>query len=67
MSSYDPQRTNAGLMGLAIGALISGATARPDNRVAHRDMTRLNDRQLDDLGFTRADVDTFAPAWRGRG
>lgn len=58
----DPGTRSAGLSDLfaRLGAGIRRLAARHARRAVFRDMARLDDRMLDDIGFTRAEVETAA-------
>lgn len=58
----DTGARSAGLSDLfaRFGAGIRHLAARRARRAVFRDMARLDDRMLDDIGFTRAEVETAA-------
>ncbi|MEZ5771883.1 MAG: DUF1127 domain-containing protein [Defluviimonas denitrificans] len=47
-------------MGGFFGTMVSAFAAWNDARVTRNALSRLTDRELDDIGLTRADIDTIA-------
>ncbi|MCR9127579.1 MAG: DUF1127 domain-containing protein [Rhodobacteraceae bacterium] len=66
MAAFDTSRTHYGTQGFAgrIGALLSsviGAVAAwNDARVTRNALSRLTDRELEDIGMIRGDIDVVA-------
>ncbi len=59
MSVYEMNRSTNHFGGFA-GALVSTFAAWNDARVTRNALSRLSDRELDDIGLTRGDIDTIA-------
>ena len=60
MSVYTTNRTAHHHMGGFFGTMVSAFSAWNDARVTRNALSRLTDRELDDIGLTRADIDTIA-------
>lgn len=60
MSVYATNRTANVRFGGFFGTLVSAFGAWNDARVTRNALSRLTDRELDDIGLTRADIDTIA-------
>ncbi|MFV0514472.1 MAG: DUF1127 domain-containing protein [Jhaorihella sp.] len=66
MAAFDTTRTAHGALGIAgrIGATlasVSGAcTAWNDARMTRKALSSLSDRELDDIGLVRGDIDAVA-------
>ncbi len=50
----------AGFQGLSLGALIATLKTWNDERITRRELNALSDRELSDIGLSRADIDTVA-------
>jgi uncharacterized protein YjiS (DUF1127 family) len=59
MSVFSTNRTETVRFGGLFGALVSAFTAWNDARVTRNALSRLSDRELDDIGLTRADIDSI--------
>lgn len=59
MATYDLNRTNAGghFFGGRLSALISAIVEWNDNRVTRKALSALSDRELDDIGLVRGDIE----------
>ena len=60
MSVYTTNRTAQHHMGGFFGTMVSAFSAWNDARVTRNALSRLTDRELDDIGLTRADIDSIA-------
>ena len=61
MSAIDTNRAHGGTRSLGIGSkLIAAFTAWNDARVTRNALARLTDRELDDIGLTRGDIERVA-------
>lgn len=51
----------AGVFGGAfrVGGLIAAISAWNDRRITRRELAKLSDRELEDIGLSRAEIDTF--------
>ena len=58
MSVYEAHRHNAHFGGL-FGTLVSAFAAWNDTRVTRNALSRLSDRELDDIGLSRGDIDSI--------
>ncbi len=45
--------------GFSFGGLFAAIAAWNDRRVTRRELSRLSDRELEDIGLCRADIDTI--------
>ncbi len=45
--------------GFSFGSLFAGIAAWNDRRVTRRELSKLSDRELEDIGLCRADIDTI--------
>jgi uncharacterized protein YjiS (DUF1127 family) len=59
MSVYETHRTTSPFSGL-FGSLVSAFAAWNDARVTRNALSRLSDRELDDIGLSRGDIDSIA-------
>ena len=59
MSVYEINRSTSHFTGF-FGTLVSAFAAWNDTRVTRNALSRLSDRELDDIGLTRGDIDTIA-------
>jgi uncharacterized protein YjiS (DUF1127 family) len=59
MSVYETHRTASPFSGL-FGTLVSTFAAWNDARVTRNALSRLSDRELDDIGLSRGDIDSIA-------
>ncbi len=64
MATYDHTRDRAGAgafagFGAAISALIADLAAWNDARITRKALARLSDRELDDIGLSRGDIDAI--------
>ena len=63
MAAFDTTRTTYGAPGLvgriagAVNALIASIVAWNDARVTRNALARLSDRELEDIGLVRGDID----------
>ncbi|MCB2116661.1 MAG: DUF1127 domain-containing protein [Rhodobacteraceae bacterium] len=58
MSVYETHRTAPHFGGL-FGTLVSTLAAWNDARVTRNALSRLSDRELDDIGLSRGDIDSI--------
>ncbi|MCB1363917.1 MAG: DUF1127 domain-containing protein [Rhodobacteraceae bacterium] len=71
MAAFDTTRTTHGSLGLAgrIGATLAAVTgacsAWNDARMTRKALSSLSDRELDDIGLLRGDIDAVAHGKRG--
>jgi len=61
MSVYSTNRNDTPRFGGVFGTLVSAMVAWNDTRATRNALSRLTDRELDDIGLTRADIDTVTP------
>ncbi|WP_347311115.1 DUF1127 domain-containing protein [Defluviimonas sp. SAOS-178_SWC] len=59
MSVYELNRPASHVTGF-FGTLVVAFAAWNDARVTRNALSRLTDRELDDIGLSRADIDTIA-------
>ena len=59
MSVYEAHRP-AGQIGGLFGVLVSTVVAWNDARVTRNSLSRLSDRELDDIGLSRGDIDSIS-------
>ena len=59
MSVYETHRNTGHFSGL-FGTLVSSVVAWNDARVTRNALSRLSDRELDDIGLTRGDIDSIS-------
>lgn len=59
MSVYETSHRAPHFTGL-FGALVSSVVAWNDARVTRSALSRLSDRELDDIGLSRGDIDSIA-------
>ena len=59
MSAYEIHRNTSHVSGL-FGTLFASVAAWNDARVTRNALSRLSDRELDDIGLSRADIDPIA-------
>lgn len=68
MASFDTTRTSYGAIGITarIGSVVSSLlgtfAAWNDTRVTRNALSQLSDRELDDIGLVRGDIDMVAHA-----
>ncbi|MDH5529171.1 MAG: DUF1127 domain-containing protein [Paracoccaceae bacterium] len=61
MSTYDLNRpANAGSLPGVFGLFVSTFSAWNDARTTRTALSKLSDRELDDIGLCRGDIDTIA-------
>lgn len=66
MATFDTTRTTYGSATVAsrfskfIGAIVSAAVAWNDARVTRKALSSLSDRELEDIGLIRGDIDSVA-------
>lgn len=60
MSVYSTNRTLNARSGGFFGSMVAAFAAWNDARVTRNALSRLTDRELDDIGLSRADIDTIA-------
>lgn len=60
MSVYSTNRTVSTRTSGVFAGLFSAVAAWNDARVTRNALSRLTDRELDDIGLTRSDIDTIA-------
>jgi uncharacterized protein YjiS (DUF1127 family) len=58
MSVYSTNRNDTVRFGGFFGTMVAAFAAWNDTRVTRSALSRLTDRELDDIGLTRADIDT---------
>lgn len=59
MSVYETHRHASHVPGL-FGSLVATVAAWNDARVTRNALSRLTDRELDDIGLSRGDIDSIA-------
>lgn len=59
MSAYEIHRNTGRVSGL-LGTLVASFAAWNDARVTRNALSRLSDRELDDIGLSRGDIDSIA-------
>ncbi|MFN6952419.1 MAG: DUF1127 domain-containing protein [Albidovulum sp.] len=59
MSTYVTHR-NSGLFARFFGSLVASFAAWNDARVTRNALSRLSDRELDDIGLSRGDIDAIS-------
>lgn len=68
MAAYETSRPASGLFGGRISSLVSaalaGVVAWNDARVTRSALAKLSDRELDDIGLTRGDIEMIATQTR---
>jgi uncharacterized protein YjiS (DUF1127 family) len=70
MAAFDTTRTTYGQVGLVgrigstVSALIGTVAAWNDVRVTRNALARLSDRELEDIGLNRGDIETVAQTRR---
>lgn len=63
MSAIDTNRVHAGTRSFGFGSkLLATIAAWNDARVTRNELSRLTDRELDDIGLTRGDIERVARA-----
>ena len=60
MAVYSTNRTANVRFGGFFASIVSAVAAWNDARVTRNALSRLSDRELDDIGLTRADIDVIA-------
>ncbi len=62
MATYDLNRTHAGgrSLGGRLSALISAIVAWNDARATRKALSALSDRELDDIGLVRGDIERIS-------
>lgn len=61
MSAIETTRSQAvGGLGAVLGSLLSLVVSWQEARVVRRDLGRLSDRELDDIGLCRGDIERIA-------
>lgn len=64
MAAFETSRPAQGLFGgrlsTLVSAVIAGITAWNDARVTRAALSKLSDRELEDIGVTRADIETIS-------
>lgn len=64
MAAFETSRPTQGLFGGRLSALISsavaGVTVWNEMRVTRNALARLSDRELDDIGLTRGDIEIIS-------
>lgn len=59
MSAYETTRTGSGLMAPVHG-IVAMLAAWNDARATRKALSKLSDRELDDIGLTRGDIEFIA-------
>jgi uncharacterized protein YjiS (DUF1127 family) len=64
MTTYDNTRGRAGVgvfanLGAAISSLLAAIAAWNDARITRKALARLSDRELEDIGLSRGDIDAI--------
>jgi uncharacterized protein YjiS (DUF1127 family) len=59
MSVYETHRTTSPFSGL-FGSFVATFASWNDARVTRNALSRLSDRELDDIGLSRGDIDSIA-------
>ncbi|WP_423207879.1 DUF1127 domain-containing protein [Paracoccus yeei] len=62
MSAIDTNRVHGGAGSFGIGSIFAVLAAWNDARVTKNALSRLTDRELDDIGLCRGDIDRIAHA-----
>lgn len=62
MSAIDTNRVHGGAGSFGIGSILAALAAWNDARVTKNALSRLTDRELDDIGLCRGDIDRIAHA-----
>lgn len=63
MSAIDTNRVHGGAVSFGIGSkILSAFAAWNDARVTKNALSRLSDRELDDIGLCRGDIDLISRA-----
>ena len=66
MATFDTTRTTYGTpsifgrFGAALNAVVAGIVAWNDERVTRNALSQLSDRELEDIGLVRGDIDVVA-------
>jgi uncharacterized protein YjiS (DUF1127 family) len=66
MAAFDTNRPqigsagNAGRIALGFASMLGSLAAWNDARMTRKALSRLSDRELDDIGLSRADIDTVS-------
>lgn len=60
MASYEAHRPAAGAFSGLFGVFVSTFAAWNDARVTRNALSKLTDRELDDIGLSRGDIDMIA-------
>ncbi len=58
MAAIDMTRPRAGKSGLSIASLLGALAAWNDARMTRNALSRLSNRELDDIGLLRSDIET---------
>ncbi len=59
-SRLHTEQVLAGFQGLSLGGLIATLKTWNDERITRRELNLLSDRELDDIGLSRTDIDLVA-------
>ncbi|MBD9526514.1 MULTISPECIES: DUF1127 domain-containing protein [Paracoccus] len=63
MSAIDTNRVHGGTRSFGIGSkFLAAIAAWNDARVTRNELSRLTDRELDDIGLTRGDIESVSRA-----
>ena len=61
MSAFDTTRTNTGFSTLnLVSSIVASIASWNDARVTRTALAKLSDRELDDIGLSRGDIDMVA-------
>lgn len=62
MSVYTTNRAATGSAAGYFGSIVAALAAWNDARVTRKSLSKLSDRELDDIGLCRGDIDSVAAA-----
>lgn len=62
MSVYTTNRTATGSATGYFSAMVAAVAAWNDARVTRKSLSKLSDRELDDIGLSRGDIDSVVAA-----
>lgn len=60
MSVYATNRASAGHIPAFFSAVLDAVVAWNDTRMTRNALSRLSDRELDDIGLSRSDIDSIS-------
>lgn len=62
MSAYSTSRSSTSSSNGFLSTLMTAVSAWNDARVTRKSLAKLSDRELDDIGLCRGDIDSIASA-----